>query len=114
MDVIGELITKEIPSARLEIRKEQTDPRNYRVNFDPIAQELGFTPSHRVVDTVRDIWDAMRTGEFADFGSAQYSNHLIAVAQREDPERIARAGKLRFMLFSVAAVALLSYLVARS
>ena len=33
-------------------------------------------------------------------------------AQREDPERIARAGKLRFMVFTVAAIALLAYLMA--
>jgi nucleoside-diphosphate-sugar epimerase len=85
MDAIGGLIAEEVPGASLEIRKEQTDPRNYRVNFDRIAQELGFTPSRRVVDTVRDIREAMLKGQFADFGSLRYSNHLIAVAQRDDP-----------------------------
>ncbi len=85
MDAVGELIAREIPGARLEIRKEETDPRNYRVNFDRIAQDLGFRPTRRVADTVRDIRDAMQDGEFADFGSARYSNHQIAVAQVEVP-----------------------------
>ncbi|MGP4027410.1 NAD-dependent epimerase/dehydratase family protein [Actinomadura sp. 3N407] len=82
---IGELIAEEIAGVRLDIRKEQQDSFNYRVNFDPIGWELGFTPSHRVVDTVRDIRDAMRKGRFTDFGSPRYSNHLTAAAQREAP-----------------------------
>ena len=84
MDAIGELIAGEIPGVRLDIRTEQTDPRNYRVNFDAIAGELGFRARRRVVDTVRDIRDAMRTGEFADFGAVRYSNHLTSLTQRED------------------------------
>ncbi|NUT49394.1 MAG: SDR family oxidoreductase [Saccharothrix sp.] len=84
MDAIGRLIAEEVPGVRLEIEAEQTDPRNYRVNFDPIRRELGFTPARRVVDTVRDIRDAMRDGGFADFDSLRYSNYLTAVAQREN------------------------------
>lgn len=85
MVAIGELIAAEVPGVRLEIHEEQTDPRNYRVNFDPIGRELGFAPRLRVVDTVREVRDALRRGEFADFASARYSNHLTALAQREDP-----------------------------
>jgi nucleoside-diphosphate-sugar epimerase len=83
MDAIGELIVDEVDGARLEVQAQQTDPRNYRVNFGRITQDLGFTPSHRVADTVRDIRDAMRAGQFADFDSERYSNHLTALAQRE-------------------------------
>ncbi|MFE6053195.1 NAD-dependent epimerase/dehydratase family protein [Kitasatospora sp. NPDC056446] len=82
MDAVGALIAEEVPGTSVEVRKEQTDPRNYRVNFDPIARELGFRPSLRVVDTVRHIRDAMGRGEFTDFGAARYSNHQIALAQR--------------------------------
>ena len=32
-------------------------------------------------------------------------------AQREDPERIARSGKWRFMISTIAAIALLAYLM---
>lgn len=80
LDAIGELIAGEVPGTRVEIRAEQTDPRDYRVNFDPIGRDLGFTPSLRVVDTVRDIRDAMHGGEFADYDSPRYSNYLTAVA----------------------------------
>ena len=82
MDALGELIAAEVPDARLEIRAEQTDPRNYRVNFDPIAREIGFKPSRRVLDTVRNIRDVMLRGEYAEYGSARYSNYLTALAQR--------------------------------
>jgi nucleoside-diphosphate-sugar epimerase len=85
LDTVGELIAEQIPGVRLEIREEQTDPRNYRVNFDPIGRELGFTLSRRVADTVRDIRDAMRKGEFTDFDSPRYSNYLTAVSKRDDP-----------------------------
>ncbi|EME55877.1 NAD-dependent epimerase/dehydratase family protein [Amycolatopsis decaplanina] len=85
MDSIGELIAEEISGVRMEILEEHTDPRNYRVNFDPIRRELGFTPSRRVIDTVREIRDAMREGKYLDFASPRYSNYLTAVAQRVDP-----------------------------
>ncbi|MEU3623581.1 NAD-dependent dehydratase [Amycolatopsis coloradensis] len=85
MDSIGKLIAEEIDGVRMEILEEHTDPRNYRVNFDPIRRELGFTPSRRVVDTAREIRDAMREGKYPDFASARYSNYLTAVAQRVDP-----------------------------
>lgn len=32
-------------------------------------------------------------------------------AQREDPERIARSGKRRFLIFTAAAIALLTYIL---
>jgi hypothetical protein len=35
-------------------------------------------------------------------------------AQREDPERIARTGKRRFMIFTVGAIATLTYILVRS
>ncbi|CAL9498087.1 ADP-L-glycero-D-manno-heptose-6-epimerase [Actinosynnema sp. ALI-1.44] len=80
LDAIAELIAAEVPGVRVEVHAEQTDPRNYRVNFDPIGEDLGFTPGLRVVDTVRAIRDALRGGEFADYDSPRYSNYLTAVA----------------------------------
>lgn len=82
MDALGALIAEEVPDAGLEIRAEQRDPRNYRVNFDPIAHEIGFKPRRRVVDTVRDIRDAMLGGAYADFDSVKYSNYLTAITRR--------------------------------
>ncbi|MFC3454915.1 NAD-dependent epimerase/dehydratase family protein [Amycolatopsis speibonae] len=85
MDAVGKLIAEEIAGVRMEILEERTDPRNYRVNFDPIRRDLGFTPSRRVIDTVREIRDAMREGKYSDFATSRYSNYLTAVAQRVDP-----------------------------
>jgi nucleoside-diphosphate-sugar epimerase len=83
MDAVGRLIADAVAGTRLTVQEQLTDPRNYRVNFERIHQDLGFTPRRRVADTVREIAQAMRAGAYADFDGAPYSNHLIALAERE-------------------------------
>jgi nucleoside-diphosphate-sugar epimerase len=79
---IGQLIASEVEGVRVETHQDQTDPRNYKVNFDLVGSELGFAPEHSVRDSVRAIRDAMRRGEYADFTGAVYSNVLTARAQQ--------------------------------
>lgn len=82
MEQVGALIAHEVPGTALTIRDDVTDQRNYRVNFDRTGRELGFTAVHRVVDTVRQVRDAMTSGRFADFSSPRYSNYLMTRGRR--------------------------------
>jgi nucleoside-diphosphate-sugar epimerase len=42
------------------------DPRNYRVSFDKIREQLGFEPQHTVPETVGTLIEAIRAGAFND------------------------------------------------
>lgn len=78
IDRLGELVLQEVPGARLMVHPQADDPRDYRVNFDPIRDELGFTPRFRVRDTVREIRDAILAGRFRDYTAPVYNNHLAS------------------------------------
>ncbi len=52
--LIDEII-KYIPDANVKYIHKNEDPRDYRVNFDKIKNELGFEISKRVTDGIREI-----------------------------------------------------------
>ena len=56
-----------------------TDPRNYRVAFEKIRDQLSFEPSHRVPETVGRLIAAIHAGAFTDVESRPnfYGNHMI-------------------------------------
>lgn len=74
---IGRIIEEGVPEVKVETLKEQTDARNYRVNFAKIKRELGFSAQYTVRDTVRDLVLAYQ-GEalFRDYRDARYHNML--------------------------------------
>jgi nucleoside-diphosphate-sugar epimerase len=59
-----------------------TDPRNYRVSFDKVAERLGFEPEFRIPDTVGNLIQAIQAGAFSDFDARHsfYTNHEITEA----------------------------------
>ena len=63
------------------------DPRNYRVNFDKIRDQLGFEPSHRVPETVATLVDAVQAGVFDDFDTRPgfYTNHSVVIPGETPP-----------------------------
>ncbi len=60
---LAELISEELGDVSDKIVSVQRDedPRDYRVNFDRIRDELAFVPVRRVVDGVREIVWAIRS-----------------------------------------------------
>jgi nucleoside-diphosphate-sugar epimerase len=60
------------------------DPRNYRVSFDKIREQLGFEAEHSVPDTIGRLIGAIRSGAFNDVESRPtfYTNHT-AIANGE-------------------------------
>lgn len=79
---VARIIAEEVPGSRVAVSETATDPRDYRVNFDPIRAELAFTGSRRVSDSIREIRDAMNAGSFTDPTAERYSNYLIARGSR--------------------------------
>ncbi len=73
---VAHLITEEVAGASVVTEVDVRDPRNYRVNFDPIARHMAFRPRFRVVNTIREVRDAMYAGAYRDFEEPVYSNYL--------------------------------------
>jgi nucleoside-diphosphate-sugar epimerase len=55
-----------------------TDPRNYRVSFDKIAQRLGFRCDHTVQDYLGRLTAAVQAGVFPDVsGNPVFGNYTV-------------------------------------
>lgn len=53
--MIVEEIKKLIPDTKVRYVQKKEDPRDYRVNFDKIKNELGFSISRRVPDGIKEM-----------------------------------------------------------
>lgn len=53
--MIVEKIKKFIPDAKIKYVKKDEDPRNYRVSFEKIKNELGFNISKKLHDGIKEI-----------------------------------------------------------
>lgn len=71
---IGDLIQQAIPEAEVVQMGDDTDKRNYRVDFSRIHNELGFEPDWSVEKGVRQVQDAITSGKVTDYQAAHYSN----------------------------------------
>jgi nucleoside-diphosphate-sugar epimerase len=70
---LGLIIKEMIPTARV-VTQPKEDSRNYRVRFDKIRNMLNFQPRYTVRDGVREIVDALATGQITDYRNPHYSN----------------------------------------
>ena len=78
--MIVEEIQKQIPEAKIKYVAKNEDPRDYRVNFDKIKNELGFEPSMRVPDGIREVIEVVRAGVIKNPDDQRYYNipHQVA------------------------------------
>lgn len=84
--IIDELL-RQVPEARVKYIRKDEDPRDYRVNFSKIRNELGFQISKRVPDGIREIIEMIRTGIIQDTEDQRYYNipHRIESRTSEGP-----------------------------
>jgi hypothetical protein len=50
------------------------DPRDYKVSFSKVSERLGFEPTMRVRDGVREVARELEAGAFEDPFAAEYRN----------------------------------------
>jgi nucleoside-diphosphate-sugar epimerase len=76
--MIVEQVQKYVPEAEVEYRSGDTDPRNYRVSFEKIADKLQFGCDYSVGSYVPRLVDAVVNGIFPDdIGSIRYGNYDV-------------------------------------
>ena len=71
---IGEMIKRLVPAAELLDLGPDGDRRNYRVDFARIRTALGFKPRWQVEDGIRQVIEAIQSGQVDDYRDARYSN----------------------------------------
>jgi nucleoside-diphosphate-sugar epimerase len=69
-----EIIGEQIPRGRVSYVHRDEDPRDYKVSFERVRQELQFEPRRRVPDGVREVAEALDAGAFDDPYAARYRN----------------------------------------
>ena len=76
--MIVEEIQKHVPDTNVDYRSGDTDPRNYRVSFDKIANVLDFHCDHSVQDYLPKVVAAVRAGVFPDVrADNRFGNYTI-------------------------------------
>jgi len=71
---IAKLVKKHVPQAKLEIKPDVQDQRDYQVGFDKIRYLLGFQPRFTVEDGIREIREALVNGVTPDPAGDIYHN----------------------------------------
>jgi nucleoside-diphosphate-sugar epimerase len=69
-----ELITGRLGRGNVSYVKKDEDPRDYKVSFEKIKNELGFEPRYRVPDGIDEIVGALEQERFGDPFDGRYSN----------------------------------------
>ena len=67
-------IKKQLPDANIRYVKKDEDPRDYRVSFEKIKNELGFEITKTVPDGIRDFIKIIQDGFINDPDSSKYKN----------------------------------------
>ncbi len=78
---VGEIVQKLRPEAQLVSKGEDTDLRNYRVDFSKIRNRLGFAPRWTLVQGIAQVIEAIHSGSVVDYREPKYSNSKFLAQQ---------------------------------
>lgn len=67
-------VCKVVPNVNVIYVDSSEDPRDYRVNFDKIKNQLGFTITKKVPDGVKEIYTLLKTGIVTDSFAQKFRN----------------------------------------
>lgn len=71
--IVNELL-RQVPEGRVRYVQKEEDPRDYRVRFDRIRNELGFEISRTVPEGIREVLTAVRFGILSNADDQRYYN----------------------------------------
>jgi len=72
--MIIEEVCKVVPNVKVNYVESSEDPRDYRVNFDKIKNELGYTITKKVPQGVKEIYTLLKTGIVTDSFAQKFRN----------------------------------------
>lgn len=71
---LGQIVGACVPGTVVLEKRNNEDPRNYRVRFDKIQKTLGFKAAVSLEDGIREIVEAVQSGKVEDWKDPIYSN----------------------------------------
>jgi nucleoside-diphosphate-sugar epimerase len=71
---IVELIQPMAPDAKVEFVRKNEDPRDYRVSFSRILNELNYKTTRSVVEGIIEVAKLVRTGAILNLADSRYRN----------------------------------------
>ena len=72
--MIIEEVCKVVQNTKVIYVESSEDPRDYRVNFEKIKNELGFTITKNVTDGIREVYALLKTGIITDPFDKKFRN----------------------------------------
>lgn len=72
--MIIEEVCKVVPNVKVHFVESNEDPRDYRVNFDKIKNELGYSITKKVPDGVKEVYALLKTGIVTDPFAQKFRN----------------------------------------
>lgn len=72
--MIVDEIKKQLPNAKIKYVKKDEDPRDYRVSFEKIKNELGFQVTKKVPEGISQIIQAVKDGFINNPDDQKYKN----------------------------------------
>ncbi len=69
-----EIIRTRFPEGEVEFVDQADDPRDYKVDFEKVKQELGFELTMTVPDGIGEVADELERGSFSDAFERRYRN----------------------------------------
>lgn len=72
--MIVEEIKKQLPASKIKFVQKNDDPRNYRVSFEKIKNQLGFKITKKVPDGIRQIIQVISDGFLLNPDDKKYGN----------------------------------------
>jgi len=72
--MIAEELLKIIPDAKIKYVEKNEDPRDYRVDFTKIKNELGFEITKTVPNGIKEIHQILKNGILSDPWNSNYKN----------------------------------------
>lgn len=72
--MIAEELLKVVPDAKIRYVSRSEDPRDYRVDFSKIKNELGFEITRTVPDGIKEVYRILKDGIISDPYSKAYQN----------------------------------------
>jgi len=72
--MLAEIMSKIIPNSKIKYVHKEDDPRDYRVSFAKIYNELGFTITRRIHGSVENLYKFLKDGMLLNPYDTRYQN----------------------------------------
>lgn len=77
--MIVDLVANKVDGCKIEYNQNDSDPRNYKVNFNKVRETLGFTPLYSVEDGIDELLGALAINVYKDslVNKSNYGNYSL-------------------------------------